>query len=182
MNLRPYQIQAQNSILQTWNTGIGKTLLVLPTGTGKTIVFANVIAERVRQGDRVLVLAHREELLNQAADKLERAVGLGCALEKAQSSCLDSWYNVVVGSVQTLQSQKRLDRFPRDYFDTIIVDEAHHAISASYRRVIDHFADARLLGVTATADRGDKRNLGELFETIAYEYTLPAAICVRSKR
>lgn len=176
MNLRPYQIQAQNAILQTWNTGIGKTLLVLPTGTGKTIVFANVIAERVRQGDRVLVLAHREELLNQAADKLERAVGLGCALEKAQSSCLDSWYNVVVGSVQTLQSQKRLDRFPRDYFDTIIVDEAHHAISASYRRVIDHFADARLLGVTATADRGDKRNLGELFETIAYEYTLPAAI------
>ena len=176
MNLRPYQIQAQNAILQTWNTGIGKTLLVLPTGTGKTIVFANVIAERVRQGDRVLVLAHREELLNQAADKLERAVGLGCALEKAQSSCLDSWYNVVVGSVQTLQSQKRLDRFPRDYFDTIIVDEAHHAISASYRRVIDHFAGARLLGVTATADRGDKRNLGELFETISYEYTLPAAI------
>lgn len=176
MNLRPYQIQAQNAILQTWNTEIGKTLLVLPTGTGKTIVFANVIAERVRQGDRVLVLAHREELLNQAADKLERAVGLGCALEKAQSSCLDSWYNVVVGSVQTLQSQKRLDRFPRDYFDTIIVDEAHHAISASYRRVIDHFAGARLLGVTATADRGDKRNLGELFETIAYEYTLPAAI------
>lgn len=176
MNLRPYQIQAQNAILQTWNTGIGKTLLVLPTGTGKTIVFANVIAERVRQGDRVLVLAHREELLNQAADKLERAVGLKCALEKAQSSCLDSWYNVVVGSVQTLQSQKRLDRFSHDYFDTIIVDEAHHAISASYRRVIDHFASARLLGVTATADRGDKRNLGELFETIAYEYTLPGAI------
>lgn len=143
---------------------------------GKTIVFAKVVEERVRHGDRVLVLAHREELLNQAADKLERSTGLKCALEKASSICLDSWLNVVVGSVQTLQIQKRLDRFPRDYFDTIIVDEAHHAISASYRRVIDHFDRARLLGVTATADRGDRRNLGELFETIAYEYTLPAAI------
>ena len=176
MQLRPYQLKAQNAILETWSSGIGKTLLVLPTGTGKTIVFSNVIAERVRQGDRVLVLAHRKELLNQAADKLERSTGLKCALEKASSSCLDSWFNVVVGSVQTLQNRKRLDRFPRDFFDTIIVDEAHHAISASYRRVIDHFDRARLLGVTATADRGDKRDLGELFETIAYEYTLPAAI------
>lgn len=176
MQLRPYQTEAQNAILDTWNTGIGKTLLVLPTGTGKTVVFSNVIAERVRQGDRVLVLAHREELLNQAADKLAKATGLVCAVEKAESSCIGSWYNVVVGSVQTLQSQKRLERFSRDYFDTIIVDEAHHAVSASYRRVIDYFETARVLGVTATADRGDKRNLGELFETIAYEYTLPKAI------
>lgn len=176
MEQRPYQIQAKNAILETWRDGIQKTLLVLPTGTGKTIVFSSVVAERVSEGDRVLILAHREELLNQAADKLQRSTGLGCALEKAESSSLDSWYNVVVGSVQTLQNQKRLDMFPRDHFNTIVVDEAHHAISASYRRVIDYFADARLLGVTATADRGDKRNLGELFETVAYEYTLPAAI------
>lgn len=176
ITLRPYQKAAQEAILNTWNTGIGKTLLVLPTGTGKTIVFANVISERVKRGDRVLILAHREELLNQAADKLERATGLGCALEKAQSSSLNTWFNVTIGSVQTLQNPKRLNQFPADYFGTIVVDEAHHAISPSYRRIIDYFADAKLLGVTATADRGDKRDLGELFETIAYEYTLPAAI------
>ena len=153
MELRPYQIKAQNAILETWSLGIGKTLLVLPTGTGKTIVFSNVIAERVRQGDRVLVLAHREELLKQAADKLERTTGLKCALEKAESSCLDSWFNVVVGSVQTLQNPKRLNRFPHDYFDTIIVDEAHHAISASYRFVINHFDRARLLGEGVSPSR-----------------------------
>lgn len=176
MNLRPYQLNAVNAILQTWHDGIDKTLLVLPTGTGKTIVFSKVISERVKAGGRVLVLAHREELLNQAADKLYRVTGLKAALEKAENSSLDSWLNVTVGSVQTLQNEKRLSLFKPNYFDTIIVDEAHHALSPSYRRVLDYFSTSKILGVTATADRGDKRNLGELFETIAYEYTLPAAI------
>lgn len=176
MEMRPYQKDAVRSIMETWETGIRKTLLVLPTGCGKTIVFSKVVEEMVRKGDTVLILAHREELLNQASDKLLKATGLRTALEKAESSCLDSWENVVVGSVQTLQSEKRLSGFSQDYFGTIVVDEAHHAVSPSYRRVLDHFPDARILGVTATADRGDKRNLGELFETIAYEYTLPKAI------
>jgi len=144
--------------------------------TGKTIVFAKVIEERVRRGGNVLVLAHREELLQQASDKLATATGLMTALEKAESSSVDSWFNVTVGSVQTLQNAKRLERFSPDHFDTIVVDEAHHAVSSSYRRVLDYFKDARVLGVTATADRGDKRNLGEVFETIAYEYTLVKAI------
>lgn len=176
MQLRKYQEDAKAAVLETWEVGTDKTLLVLPTGTGKTIVFAKIIEDRVRNGHRVLVLAHREELLNQASDKLHQATGLRTVLEKAESSCRDSWLNVVVGSVQTLQNQKRLDTFPQDYFDTIVVDEAHHAISNSYRRVLDHFENAKVLGVTATADRGDKRNLGEYFETIAYEYTLVNAI------
>lgn len=176
MNLRPYQIQAQKAILETWESGIQKTLLILPTGTGKTIVFSHVIAERVRRGGNVLVLAHREELLTQAADKLQRSTGLLAALEKAESSAVNSWYNVTVGSVQTLQNENRLKNFSKNHYDTIIVDEAHHAISASYRRVLDYFSEAKILGVTATADRGDKRNLGELFQTVAYEYTLPQAV------
>ena len=143
---------------------------------GKTIVFAKVVEERIRQGGNALILAHREELLDQASDKLASATGLRTALEKAESSSLGSWYNVTVGSVQTLQSAKRLELFSHDHFDTIIVDEAHHAVSPSYRRVLDYFYDAKVLGVTATADRGDKRNLGEVFETIAYEYTLVRAI------
>jgi superfamily II DNA or RNA helicase len=176
MQLRKYQEEAKNAVLETWEIGTDKTLLVLPTGTGKTIVFSKIVEDRVRNGHRVLILAHREELLNQASDKLFKATGLRTALEKAENSCRDSWLNVIVGSIQTLQNPKRLETFPEDYFDTIIVDEAHHAISASYRRVLDHFESAKVLGVTATADRGDKRSLGEYFESIAYEYTLVKAI------
>jgi len=176
MEMRPYQKEAVASILETWESGINRTLLVLPTGTGKTIVFSKVIEEMVRRGSSVLVLAHREELLQQASDKLLRSTGLQTALEKADSSAIGAWENVVVGSVQTLQSEKRLANFSSDYFDAIVIDEAHHAVSPSYRRVIDHFPEAKVLGVTATADRGDKRNLGEVFDTISYEYTLPKAI------
>lgn len=176
MELRPYQREAAASVLRAWDGGIRSTLLVLPTGTGKTIVFSKVIEERVRRGGNVLVLAHREELLQQASDKLATATGLRTALEKAESSALDAWENVTVGSVQTLQGEARLSRFAPDHYDTIVVDEAHHAVSPSYRRVLDHFPEARVLGVTATADRGDRRSLGEVFETIAYEYTLPRAI------
>ena len=176
MDLRPYQQAARLAVHEQWSAGISRTLLILPTGTGKTIVFSKIIEDRVRAGSNVLILAHREELLTQASDKLFRSTGLQTALEKAESSALDSWCNVTVGSVQTLQNEKRLRNFAPDHFDTIVVDEAHHAISASYRRVLDYFSSAKILGVTATADRGDKRNLGELFETIAYEYTLVKAI------
>ena len=151
-------------------------LLVLPTGCGKTIVFANITADRVRQGDRVLILAHRGELLEQAADKLRQAVKLGCATEKAEETCIGSWYRVVVGSVQTLMRESRLARFRPDHFGTIIIDEAHHAISESYGRILEHFPDAKVLGVTATPDRGDMKNLGQVFQKLSYEYTLTKAI------
>lgn len=176
MELRPYQQEAKDSIFREWGNGIQKTLLVLPTGCGKTIVFAKVSEDCVRNGDRVLILAHRGELLEQAADKIAKATGLGCATEKAEESCLGSWFRITVGSVQSLMRQTRLDRFPEDYFNTIIVDEAHHSISDSYQRVLEHFRDAKVLGVTATPDRGDMRNLGQVFESLAYEYTLPRAI------
>lgn len=176
MELRPYQREAKDAILSEWEVGRRKTLLVLPTGTGKTIVFAKVIEELVRRGERVLMLAHRGELLDQAADKLKTASGLSCALEKAAASCLGSFYRVVVGSVQTLMRESRLNRFPRDYFDTIVIDEAHHSISESYTRILDYFYDAKVLGVTATPDRGDMKNLGQVYESLAYEYTLPKAI------
>lgn len=174
--LRPYQQAARDSIHAQWEQGRLRTLLVLPTGTGKTIVFASVAADQVRAGDRVLILAHRGELLEQAADKLQRSTGLVSAVEKAESTCLNSWFRVVVGSVQTLQRSARLERFPRDYFGTIIIDEAHHAITDGYRRILDYFEGAKVLGVTATPDRGDMRNLGEVFDSLAYEYKLTDAI------
>ena len=176
MELRPYQQAAKAAVLDEWDRGVDKTLLVLPTGTGKTIVFSAVTEEAVRRGGRVLILAHRGELLEQAADKLEKSTGLRSSLEKAESSCLGSWYRVAVGSVQSLQRPSRLDRFAPDYFNTIIIDEAHHCLSDGYQRVLEHFSAAKVLGVTATPDRGDMRSLGQYFETLAYEYTLVQAI------
>lgn len=175
MELRPYQQEAREAIEAQWQQ-VDRTLLVLPTGTGKTVVFAKVAEDCVRSGQRVLILAHRGELLDQAADKLLKAVGLGCAVEKADQSCIGSWYRIVLGSVQTMMRPQRLKNFPPDYFGTIIVDEAHHAVSESYTRILSHFSGAKVLGVTATPDRGDMRNLGQVFESLAYEYTLPRAI------
>lgn len=176
MELRPYQEEARQAVEAEWEKGNSSTLLVLPTGTGKTVVFAKITEDCVRDGKRVLILAHRGELLEQAANKLKAASGLGCATEKAEQNCLGSWYRVTVGSVQTLMRPQRLAKFRRDYFDTIIIDEAHHAISDSYGRILNHFGNADVLGVTATPDRGDMRNLGEVFQSLAYEYTLPRAI------
>lgn len=174
--LRPYQTEAKNAVLSEWALGHKKTLFVLPTGCGKTVVFASVTEEQVHKGHRVLIMAHRGELLTQASDKLKEASGLDSVLEKAESSSLGSFVPVTVGSVQSLCQEKRLDRFPQDYFQDIVVDEAHHALSDSYQRVLEHFPDANVLGVTATPDRGDMKNLGEYFDTKAYEYTMPEAI------
>lgn len=176
LQMRPYQQEARKAIHTEWDNGRLRTLTVMPTGTGKTIVFAGVAEDRVRAGDRVLIMAHRGELLEQAADKIRKATGLGSAVEKAEENCFDSLYRVVVGSVQSLQRPNRLELFPPDYFGTIIVDEAHHAITDGYRRVLEHFPAARVLGVTATPDRGDMRDLGEVFDSLAFEYRLPQAI------
>lgn len=176
MQLRPYQQEAREAVHKEWENGNSKTLLVLPTGCGKTIVFAKITEDCARSGKRILILAHRGELLEQAADKIQKSTGLICSVEKAEQSCLGSWNRVTVGSVQTLMREKRLEQFAPSYFNTIIVDEAHHCISEGYQRVLRHFENADVLGVTATPDRGDMRNLGTFFDSLAYEYTLPKAI------
>lgn len=175
MELRPYQKEAIKAVFAEW-TERQRTLLVLPTGTGKTIVFTKIAERCARRGDKVLILAHRNELLQQAADKIYKVTGMKCSVEKAEKSCIGEWNRLVVGSVQTLQSEKRLAKFPADYFDVIIIDEAHHVMSQGYKSVLEHFDKAKVLGVTATPDRGDMKNLGEVFESLAYEYTLPQAI------
>ena len=176
MELRPYQQEARAAVEGQWDEGVRRTLLVLPTGCGKTIVFAKITEDCIKAGQRVLILAHRGELLDQAADKIKKSTGLGCAVEKAEQTSLDSWFRVTVGSVQTLMREKRLSQFDPGHFGTIIIDEAHHCISDSYQRVLQYFEDSNVLGVTATPDRGDMRNLGSYFESLAYEYTLPKAI------
>lgn len=163
-NLRPYQQEAVRAIKHHWNEW-DKELLVLPTGCGKTVVF-NTIANQ-RPGNR-LILAHRDELIEQARDKYEAMFGERPGKIKAQETDIRP---VTVGSVQTMSR--------RDYtgmFDTVIVDEAHHAISDSYQTVLNQFPNAKVLGVTATPDRGDKKSLARYFDGIAYEYGLKTAV------
>jgi superfamily II DNA or RNA helicase len=175
MQLRPYQEASRAAVHEQWRT-VDRTLLVLPTGTGKTIVFSAIARDVVEQGGRVLILAHRGELLDQAADKLHRATGLRAAVEKAEHEAHDSMHMVTVGSVQTLMRPSRLARFADDHFTHIVIDEAHHALAESYQASTRYFAGAKVLGVTATPDRNDRRNLGSYFESLAYEYSLIAAI------
>lgn len=176
MELRPYQVKAIEAIHNEWNEGHKNTLLVLPTGTGKTVVFAKVVENRVKDGGRALILAHRGELLEQASSKLKMASGLDTALEKATSSSIGSLLPVTVASVQTLSQEKRLTQFPSDYFTTIVVDEAHHCMSDTYQRILKYFENANVLGVTATPDRADHRNLGQFFDSKAYEYSINQAV------
>lgn len=164
MTLRPYQKEAVNAINEHWNEW-DKELLVLPTGCGKTIVFSSIAHDR---SGNVLILAHRDELIEQARDKYHALFSEYPGKIKAQENDIR---RVTVGSVQTMSR--------RDYsgrFQTVIVDEAHHALSDSYQTVLNQFPGAKVLGVTATPDRGDKRSLAQYFEGIAYEYGLKRAV------
>jgi superfamily II DNA or RNA helicase len=168
MKLRAYQEKAVVDILAGFKE-YDRQLAVMPTGAGKTIVFSK-LAE-AKQPRRSLILAHREELIEQAVDKIAKSTGIFSQVEKAeQRASLMS--PVVVASIQTLIGAQRRERWPKDHFGLVVVDEAHHALADSYQKVLQHFTGAKVLGVTATPDRGDKRNLGQYFENIAFEITM----------
>jgi superfamily II DNA or RNA helicase len=170
--LRPYQVEAVARI-DAELAANRATLLLLPTGCGKTIVFCEVIRRAVARGERALVLAHRGELLDQAAAKL-RAAGIArVGVEKAEQRA--DGEPVVVASVQTLRG-RRLAEIAPDAFGLVVVDEAHHAPAKGYRAVLRHFSAAKVLGVTATADRLDGKGLGAVFDSVAYEYSIRDAI------
>lgn len=175
---RKYQLEAQNAILSEWDNGNKKTLLVLPTGCGKTVVCSYVIKEwrRRYKRARILFMAHRGELLTQAAKTIKDVTGIDCALEKAESTCIGSDAPVVLASVQTLSQEHRLHQFSEDYFSAIIIDEAHHSLSETYQRVLSYFKVAKVLGVTATPDRGDLKDMSLYYDSCAYEYQLKDAI------
>lgn len=147
------------------------TLIVLPTGTGKTVLFAMAARMCAEKTGRTLILAHREELINQAASVLER-VGLAPGIERADSYARSMYDpHAVVATVQTLRG-KRLASWPTNYFKLIVVDEAHHATAQSYRNILDHFASGKVVGVTATPDRADEDEIADVFESTAYEMSI----------
>jgi superfamily II DNA or RNA helicase len=167
MNLRPYQSKIVTDVEAGWGT-FRKQLAVCPTGGGKTIIFAFIAS---REQGRTLILAHREELIDQAVDKLRKATGIFAEKEKAEEKAsLNA--KVVVASVQTLMREARRLRWPPNHFSLIVCDEAHHSISPSWQAVLSYFSSARVLGVTATPDRGDKKNLGSFYENVAAEINL----------
>lgn len=167
MKLRPYQQESVERTLAGFQE-FDKQLLVLPTGGGKTIVFSHLAA--ALQPKKTLILAHREELIDQAIAKLYAATGIVAQKEKA-SFRASLRAPVVVASVQSMV--RRLDFWPAQQFGLVVADEAHHAVSDSWQRVLNHFDPvAKVLGVTATPDRGDKRNLGSYFENVAHEVQL----------
>ena len=187
--LRDYQRDAIGGVLQAL-ANHGSTLVVMPTGTGKTVLFSEVCrlwprwAETLGvPGRRCLVVAHREELVVQAAEKI-RAAGCAVAVEMAESRSDEGAFTqpcVVVASVQTLSNPRRRSRFAVDEFGLGVVDEAHHAVAQSYRSVFDAFGlgtghAGKLLGVTATPKRADDYAVGQMFESVAYEYAIEDAV------
>jgi superfamily II DNA or RNA helicase len=165
MILRTYQSECVEACFESWKK-FRKILAVLPTGSGKTIVFSK-IAEREK--GRVLILAHRDELIQQARAKLESATGIVADVEQAEHKAeLSS--RVVVGSIQTMAA--RGGRWPANHFSTIIIDEAHRTLGDSYLNFLELHPGSKVLGVTATPDRSDKQELGTFYEDVAYEVSL----------
>lgn len=162
--LRYYQREAYEAIHDAFRAGKKRVLVVKATGLGKTQLFGAIAKH---WPGRVLILAHREELVFQARDRVEQMTGEVCGIEKGQLYSRNE--RIVVGSVQTVQKKKRLERLMAlGGFDLVIVDEAHHYVAASFRKPIEFF-DCCTLGVTATPWRSDKKTLGKIFETVCYE-------------
>jgi superfamily II DNA or RNA helicase len=171
VDLRPYQVKAIDAIRERFRSGDRSTLLILPTGTGKTVTFGMIARNMAERGRRVLILAHRSELIDQAVSKLD-VMGVEAAVEQGERRARTIYEpDVVVATVQTMQ-RKRLKLWSPEHFQLIITDEAHHATASSYQNIYKHFTGVRHLGVTATADRADEDNLGRVFDSVAYELSL----------
>jgi ATP-dependent helicase IRC3 len=166
--LRPYQEEALNAILENYSKGVSRQLVVLPTGAGKTVIFSHL---PIIKPDALpmLVLAHRSELLDQARNKI-MASNPHLSVEIEQAERKAGQVDVVVASVATLgrNNTPRIEEYPKDYFKSIVIDEAHHAAAPSYRRIIDFFSPDFLLGVTATPQRSDSTRLIDVFQEIVY--------------
>lgn len=173
---RDYQIQAVENFFEARSRGIRKMMLVLATGTGKTFCFSLLIQTLLeKENARIMVVAHRDELITQAVGSLSEMIPRGqIGIVKARQR--ESHYPVVVASVQSVANDKQRANMPK--FDLIVIDESHRSLSKSYRAVIENLLTANgcVLGVTATPQRADGRALAEVYQEIILQMGLPEAI------
>ena len=176
INLRDYQLEALKAVCDSFKKGISKQLIVLPTGAGKTIIMASIAR---RFNTKVLLLAHREELIKQANKNFElywpdADIGI-CKAEKNEFD-----HQIVIGSIQSCFQPKRLEQLKEQNFSILMIDEAHHVVSKSYQTIINTlgFNDSSKLfiGVTATPHRADKKQLGNTFDKIVFSRTIGSLI------
>src|ERR1700728_3765408 len=181
MKPRDYQQRAVDSISDEFSLR-QSTLLAMATGLGKTVVFAFAINQLSKK--KCMVIAHREELIFQARDKILAVTGETPQIEMADARAVDGIFQcrIIVASIQSLiagNGHRRFERFNPSEYDLIVVDECHHAVAASYRAVLDHFLQnksCKVLGVTATPDRADEMALGQIFDSVAMDYEINDAI------
>lgn len=181
INLRDYQRHAADAIVESFKDN-DSALVVMPTGCGKTVLFSEIINRF--QPNKAMVIAHREELIFQAKEKIERCTGLKSNIEMGQFRADTNWglfgmSQVVISTVQTQNSGDRLLNFKPEDFGLLVIDEAHHCTSPTYRKIIDYYRQnprLKVLGVTATPDRADEEALGQIFETVAFDYEILDAI------
>jgi len=184
MKPRLYQREAVKSVFDNWKTN-RSTMVVMPTGTGKTIVISAIIKNCFPK--RVMFIAHREELIFQAQDKIRRMTGFSTAVEmgdmKADETSLFDVPQVVISTIQTQTTGGdgggRMSKFSPDDFGYLVFDECHHSVSSSWRKAFDYYCqnkNLKVLGVTATPDRHDEEALGQIFDSIAYDYEILDAI------
>jgi DNA repair protein RadD len=162
MNLRPYQTQLITDIRLQYQLGKRSVLMVLSTGGGKTCIFSHIAQSAARKGNRVCILVHRQELLDQASRSLT-AMGVSHGIIAAGRS-MDLSHAVQVASVGTVA--RRLHLLPQSFLQLLVVDEAHHSNAGTWAKVVQHFNTAKLLGVTATPIRTDGRGLGEYYQSM----------------
>jgi superfamily II DNA or RNA helicase len=178
MQLRYYQIEAKDSVIdELIYQNRHSTLLVMATASGKTVTFAHIIKDYINAGKRVLVLAHREELIQQAHNTISDITGLNnfeISIEKSHENA-SLFSRVVIASVQSLKGE-RLRFWRKEHFSLIIIDEAHHTPAEGYLKIIEHFNKAKILGVTATPKRLDKKGLGQIYDSVAYIYDINRGI------
>jgi len=172
ITLRDYQTEAIEAVIKAHQENINRQLIALPTGAGKTIIMA-AIARHYNK--RVLILAHREELIIQARDKFKHVwPSANIGICKAQSKQYNN--QIIIGSVQSCSQQKRLEKLKQQNFDILMIDEAHHVPATLYQKIIDVLGfksgNKLFIGVTATPERSDKRQLGDTFEKIVYTKTI----------
>lgn len=181
--LRDYQSEAVSAVFNAWEEK-NSTLVVCPTGTGKTQIFCDII--RKMQPRRAMVLAHRGELITQAVNRLRNDFGINADIEMADLQADEFYHNRAPVVVSTIQTQcagngghGRMKIFDPNDFGLVVCDEAHHYTSPSFRRVLDYYKqnpELKILGVTATPDRADEQALGQVFESVAYDYEILDAI------